>query len=928
LSATVVRPDHEAPRCFPAVSVLGADPQPPEPSDPTPEQKTARGILALGTRKLSLPQRHGWRCIGTTPVARLLRWHREALRAELGGRPRRAAVFWQEVHGALARLPELHPAWSQLCTEHGQPAGDGPLWRRRLVREVLFETHLALCNGYTQQTASPQAAAQADRHVLWLERLLPAAEYTPTEQRRFLEALVPGRLEYHLQRQQFAEARRLAWQLIALAPDYAPHQDRLIDVEMRAGMAEVNTTGDSAALRQRADKVGGSIKRLQRLGTRWPYNLACFGGLATLYMARASMLARANVPSEALVDVARARSHQPDLAEIDGTEAQVQGTLDALRIMMSVAQSQVGAVHYQGRYRVTTVLSAQGAAVAAEVQRGTTLRDAYLASAEPEAVKQAREKAYHRELWLRLGLAQPQGATDQQWEERAAGLAWGVKQLQQQPARNPVALAAAWQTLVRGNPKLKLDQIEREPLFRYCLSLPTAPAPVAPTGPRPRKVGDRVLGQWSDRFWYTGRVQDIKDGRLAIAFDDGDHARLAPEQVRAIDLAPGDLVQGRWKQGRVFYPGRITHREGDRVHIQYDDGDQEWTEIRWLRVQRNPAGAQPVAAAAQAAPLPAVQAPAPLTAAPGTTPVLTCKAPAAGDRGPFDLWLLSRRDALLKTVLAAAVVLAAVFAWQTLRRDAVYRERQSAYQEAVAAAARHDEQAALDAAARFFAVAPAANDPRYQHVQEIQQAVPEWAKQTQRDQAYAQLLAAFKDRDKEAVLRAVAAFQSALPANTDEPRTAHVKELAAQAEALPALRQRDQAYAQLQKAFAGGDEQGVATAAKAFLDALPPQTDDPRTAQVKELAAQAEEWPNLRERDKAHAALLAAVERGDAPAVFKAAEHFLAFPPVHGSDARTAQVLAAYHREFHVWYLAQARATLRRSDCVSRYLALTGAAQN
>ena len=29
--------------------------------------------------------------------------------------------------------------------------------------------------------------------------------------------------------------------------------------------------------------------------------------------------------------------------------------------------------------------------------------------------------------------------------------------------------------------------------------------------------------------------------------------------------------------GSQYYPGTVTEVQGDRIHIQYDDGDKEWT---------------------------------------------------------------------------------------------------------------------------------------------------------------------------------------------------------------------------------------------------------------------------------------------------------------------------------------------------------------
>jgi hypothetical protein len=99
--------------------------------------------------------------------------------------------------------------------------------------------------------------------------------------------------------------------------------------------------------------------------------------------------------------------------------------------------------------------------------------------------------------------------------------------------------------------------------------------------------GDRVLARWGgDFFWYPGTVQGVKGGRVNVCFDDGGRERVAAEHVVKLDLAVGSRVFGRWKGGPAFFPGRITKMEGERIHIQYDDGDQEWTTVSVVRVRR------------------------------------------------------------------------------------------------------------------------------------------------------------------------------------------------------------------------------------------------------------------------------------------------------------------------------------------------------
>lgn len=62
---------------------------------------------------------------------------------------------------------------------------------------------------------------------------------------------------------------------------------------------------------------------------------------------------------------------------------------------------------------------------------------------------------------------------------------------------------------------------------------------------------------------------------------------LAPYVAKAAG-APAGLQTGsrahvRWRGGETEYPGTITQREGERIHVQYDDGATEWTTVDLAR---------------------------------------------------------------------------------------------------------------------------------------------------------------------------------------------------------------------------------------------------------------------------------------------------------------------------------------------------------
>ena len=101
------------------------------------------------------------------------------------------------------------------------------------------------------------------------------------------------------------------------------------------------------------------------------------------------------------------------------------------------------------------------------------------------------------------------------------------------------------------------------------------------------QVCDRVLACWYDLDWYPGIVLRIAPGRLQILFDSGNQAAVPPEKVRPLQLAPGDRVLCRWKGERDFYTGTLARIEGEKIQVRYDDGDEETTTVRLLRLRRD-----------------------------------------------------------------------------------------------------------------------------------------------------------------------------------------------------------------------------------------------------------------------------------------------------------------------------------------------------
>jgi hypothetical protein len=96
--------------------------------------------------------------------------------------------------------------------------------------------------------------------------------------------------------------------------------------------------------------------------------------------------------------------------------------------------------------------------------------------------------------------------------------------------------------------------------------------------------GDRVLGCWFDSHWYPGLVLSVEGKRLHVLFDDGDQAMLTPDKVRTLEINVGDRIWCRKKGGPAYYPAEVVRKQGEMIQIHYEDGDDEKTSIRLVRI--------------------------------------------------------------------------------------------------------------------------------------------------------------------------------------------------------------------------------------------------------------------------------------------------------------------------------------------------------
>ena len=102
--------------------------------------------------------------------------------------------------------------------------------------------------------------------------------------------------------------------------------------------------------------------------------------------------------------------------------------------------------------------------------------------------------------------------------------------------------------------------------------------------PNGKQVGCRVFGRWAaDGYWYSGTVKEVKDGKYLVRFDDSTQTWLDKGEVVGYQPTWGDHVEADWLGKGTYYPGKVTRRKDEKVHIAYDDGDDEDTTISALR---------------------------------------------------------------------------------------------------------------------------------------------------------------------------------------------------------------------------------------------------------------------------------------------------------------------------------------------------------
>ncbi len=101
-------------------------------------------------------------------------------------------------------------------------------------------------------------------------------------------------------------------------------------------------------------------------------------------------------------------------------------------------------------------------------------------------------------------------------------------------------------------------------------------------------VGDHVRCDWKGYGKYYAAVITQIDGQkyLVKYASDGSEEWTTAQYLKIPEKGVykiGDAIEGNWKGGGTWYPGKIGKIEGERFYIEYNDGDVEWTTGEFIR---------------------------------------------------------------------------------------------------------------------------------------------------------------------------------------------------------------------------------------------------------------------------------------------------------------------------------------------------------
>jgi hypothetical protein len=474
-------------RCFPQVSERlfetsnGAEP----PSQPNPQPWGF--LLDLGKRKVTMWERLiPGRLSAPHTFGMLMRNLKRAFEAELRLMWGRADFYWSEVDRIFASLRNRPEAWEQTIPDAHEA---GARMQRRFAREILFDTHA----GFFQSLSTGERAdskARADFHLRCMVDLLPVAG-PEEEDRKSLIAVIELRARALTEAKEWPRAIQLSELLLKCDPGNVEFEDLLIYATHSQVLARVEEMKDAKAVKA----LESGIQALEGLRSRFPTHLSVFEALGCEYFLLAIRYANSQQLSPALEAIVKA-------AAFDSDQGGLKETTEKLTSMMTQLQTRVAEIMKQIRYRPNARLTADGARMKADADRGSEPARAWKEKSGPQITALARE-AYVCTIWRRAGL-KPEGEA---WAKKAESLVRAIVTVLNAGAQMPTEVAIEWGRAAGSYPELA--NVDHPSVRRWLTQriLPNAATDAKPAGalncPRiPLPVETKGSGEEDLADWF------------------------------------------------------------------------------------------------------------------------------------------------------------------------------------------------------------------------------------------------------------------------------------------------------------------------------------------------------------------------------------------------------------------------------------------
>lgn len=133
------------------------------------------------------------------------------------------------------------------------------------------------------------------------------------------------------------------------------------------------------------------------------------------------------------------------------------------------------------------------------------------------------------------------------------------------------------------------------------LSIALSPVWSAPTSAQPTALAsgaaaansfvvDQICWAYYEphQAWYAAHVVTVADDSIRVRHFDGFEETVTPNRVMRDQVAAGDSLGAFFRTDTAWYAAVVVERRGLEVVVEYGDGEQENTWLRWLRIRTEP----------------------------------------------------------------------------------------------------------------------------------------------------------------------------------------------------------------------------------------------------------------------------------------------------------------------------------------------------